>query len=144
MVVLVPSGLERESCFLLCDHRDSPRRLTDVDRPRYRAPSPRNGITRGTHAPTAGALHQWSRVYVDNHIMAAVEDSTGTLLRRKAGATLHVIHSVFTTPGTTTMEDTKDPISEKKLHKGDGRWDTTKEILVYMLDGIACTRSVWH
>jgi hypothetical protein len=42
------------------------------------------------------------------------------------------------------MEDAKDPISAKKLHKGDGRWDTTKEILGYMLDGIACTRSVWH
>jgi hypothetical protein len=76
-----------------------------------------------------------SRVYVeDEHIMAGVEDSTGTLLRRKARVTLHVIHSVFTAPGTTTMEDAKDPISEKKLHKGDGRWDTTKEILGYMLD----------
>jgi hypothetical protein len=42
------------------------------------------------------------------------------------------------------MEDAKGPISEKKLHIKDGRWDTTKEILGYMLDGIACTRSVWH
>jgi hypothetical protein len=113
---------------------------------------------------TNGASHQWSGVYVDAHIMAAVEDSTGTLLRRKARATLHAIHSVFTAPGATTMEGTKEPISEKKLHKGDGRWDTTKETLGYMLDGIARTiqlpqdpaddllkevrailkRSVWH
>jgi hypothetical protein len=28
---------------------------------------------------TIGASHQWSGVYVDDHIMAAVEDSTGTL-----------------------------------------------------------------
>jgi hypothetical protein len=37
------------------------------------------------------------------------------------------------------MEGAKDPISEKKLHKGDGRWDTMNEILGYMLDGIART-----
>jgi hypothetical protein len=37
------------------------------------------------------------------------------------------------------MEGARDPISEKKLHKGDGRVDTTKEILGYMLDGIART-----
>jgi hypothetical protein len=29
------NGVERESCLLLCDHRDSPRCLTDVDRPTY-------------------------------------------------------------------------------------------------------------
>jgi len=37
------------------------------------------------------------------------------------------------------MEGAKDPISEKKLKKGDGRWDTKKEILGYILDGIART-----
>jgi hypothetical protein len=88
---------------------------------------------------TNGASHQWSGVYVDDHIMATVQDSTGTLLRRTARATLHSIQSVFTAPGATTMEGAKDLISEKKLHEGDGRWDTTKEILGYMLDGIART-----
>jgi hypothetical protein len=88
---------------------------------------------------STGASHQWSGVYVDDHIMAAVEVSTGILLRRTARATLHAIHSVFTAPGEATMEGAKDPISEKKLHKGDGRWDTKKEILGYMLDGIART-----
>jgi hypothetical protein len=34
------------------------------------------------------------------------------------------------------LEGAKDPISEKKLHKGDGRWDTTKEILGYMLNEV--------
>jgi hypothetical protein len=64
------------------------------------------------------------RVYVDDHIMAVVEDSTGTLLRRKARATLHVIHSVFTAPCTTTMEDAKDPIQLLKVQllRGSSRF----------------------
>jgi hypothetical protein len=32
--------------------------------------------------------------------------------------------------------DAKDPISEKKLAKGNARWDTRKEILGYWLDGV--------
>jgi len=82
---------------------------------------------------------QMSAVYVDDHVMAAVEDKSGTLLERTARATLHGIHSVFQPPSSTGMSDAKDPISEKKLLKGDGRWDTRKEILGYLLDGVART-----
>ena len=67
---------------------------------------------------TDGPIHQWSGVYVDDHIMAVVEDKAGTLLRRTARATLHAIHSVFASPDALTMEGAKDPISEKKLKKG--------------------------
>jgi hypothetical protein len=80
--------------------------------------------------------HQMSAVYVDDYCLAAVEDSTGTLLQRTARATLHAIHGVFPTPAATGTPDAKDPISEKKLAKGDARWDTTKEILGYWLDGV--------
>jgi hypothetical protein len=78
---------------------------------------------------------QMSAVYVDDYCLAAVEDSTGTLLQRTAKATLHAIHSVFPTPEATGTPDAKDPISEKKLAKGDARWDTQKEILGYWLNG---------
>jgi hypothetical protein len=78
-----------------------------------------------------------STVYVDDHIMAAVEDKAGKLLQRTARAALQAIHSVFPPPSATNSPGAKDPIvSEKKLHKRDGRWDTQKEILGYMLDGI--------
>jgi hypothetical protein len=78
-------------------------------------------------------------VYVDDYCLAAVEDSTGTLLQRTARATLHAIHSVFPTPEATGTPDAKNPISEKKLAKGDARWDTQKEILGYWLNGSNCT-----
>jgi hypothetical protein len=57
-------------------------------------------------------------VYVDNFIMAAVEDETGKVLQRTARATLHAIpHSMFTPLAATGMLDVKDLISEKKLAK---------------------------
>ena len=84
-----------------------------------------------------GPPAQMSVVYVADHLMAAVEDATGTLLQRTARATLHAIHSVF--PSPSVGSDAKDPISENKLQKGDGRWDTQKEILGYVLDGITRT-----
>jgi hypothetical protein len=63
-------------------------------------------------------------VYVDNFILAAVEDSSGKFLQRTGRATVHAIHSVFPPLRVTGMLDAKDPVSEKKLAKGDARWDT--------------------
>jgi hypothetical protein len=88
---------------------------------------------------SAGPTHQMSAVYVDDFLLAAVEDSTGTLLKRTARATLHAIHGVFPSPAATGTPDAKDPISEKKLEKGDARFDVKKEILGYWLDGKART-----
>jgi hypothetical protein len=88
---------------------------------------------------TAGPQFQMSGVYVDDHLIAAVENRAGSLLQRAGRATLHAIHSVFATPEATGTPEAKDPISEKKLLKGDGRWATTKEILGYLLDGVAHT-----
>ena len=83
-----------------------------------------------------GPDYQMSAVYVDDFLLAAVEDSKGKLLNKAARATLHAIHSVFPPPLATGMPDAKDPISDKKLAKGDARWDTRKEILGYLLDGV--------
>jgi hypothetical protein len=111
-------------------------------------------LDQGTHKPThpmetftapekpartqssPGPAHQMSAVYVDDFILAAVKDASGKFLQRTARATLHAIHSVFPPPSVTGMPDAKDPVSEKKLAKGDARWDTKKEILGYWLDGI--------
>ena len=76
-----------------------------------------------------------SGVYVDDFLLAAVENRAGTLLRKTARATMHAIHQVFRTPEATGTPGAKDPISEKKLEKGDARWDTTKEVLGYILEG---------
>ncbi len=77
--------------------------------------------------------HQMSAVYVDN-LLAAVEDSLGTLLKQTARATLHTIHSVFPLPWSTGVLDAKDPVSEKKLQKGDEQWDSQTDILGYWFD----------
>jgi hypothetical protein len=59
-----------------------------------------------------------SAVYVDN-LLAAVEDSLGTLLKQTARAMLHTIQSVFPLPWSTGVLDAKDPVSEKNLAKRD-------------------------
>jgi hypothetical protein len=83
-----------------------------------------------------GPEWQMPAVYVDDFLVAAVENKAGTLLNQTARATLHAIHSVFPPPTAADPPGTKDPISEKKLGKGDARWATVKEILGYELDGI--------
>jgi len=50
-------------------------------------------------------------------------------------AVLHGIHTVFPPPGP--MDDKTDkPILVKKLKQGDGLWNTQKEILGWLFDGI--------
>jgi hypothetical protein len=78
-------------------------------------------------------------VYVDDFLAACVEMYLGKFLQKAARVTLHTLHSVFPSPTATGTPDAKDPISEKKMLKGDGRWDTRKEVLGYLLDGIDWT-----
>lgn len=80
-----------------------------------------------------------AHVFVDDYILGAVEDKTGTLLGRISRAALHGIHSVFPPPKTTGHVGGKDPISVKKLEKGDARWNPEKEILGFLMDGEART-----
>jgi hypothetical protein len=74
-------------------------------------------------------------VYVDDFIGAAVEDKSGTLLGRITRAALHGIHSVFPPPAVTGHLGGKDPISVKKLERGDARWHHEKEILGFLVNG---------
>jgi hypothetical protein len=78
---------------------------------------------------------QMSAVYVDDFLLAAVQNAAQTLLQRTMRATLHAIHSIFRPPSASDPPGTKDPISEKKLLKGDARWDPIKEVLGYELNG---------
>jgi hypothetical protein len=78
-------------------------------------------------------------VYVDDFIGAAVEDKSGTLLGRITRAALHGIQSVFPSPEITGHIGGKDPISVKKLERGDARWHHEKEILGFLVDGAAKT-----
>eukprot|EP00978_Attheya_sp_CCMP212_P036106 scaffold161645_cov59-Attheya_sp.AAC.3 len=77
---------------------------------------------------------QMSGVFVDDFILAAVEDELGKLLLHTARAALHSIHGVFPPPRVSGYDGGKDPVSEKKLVKGDAWWVACKEILDFLLN----------
>ena len=144
-MIVVPRALQmgwNESPAYFCATTETVRDVaqTWIDNGEKLQPHPMETFTKPTKTPRrqslVGPRAHISTVYVDDHIMAAVEDKAGKLLQRTARATLQAIHSVFPPPSATNSPGAKDPISEKKLHKGDGRWDTQKEILGYMMDGI--------
>jgi hypothetical protein len=83
-----------------------------------------------------------THVYVDyDYVLAVVQDQAQLLLSRVARATLHGIHAIFPPPGVSGHLGGKDPISEKKLQKGDAMFDVIKEILGFMLHGV--DRTFW-
>ena len=61
--------------------------------------------------------------------------SRDLVLRWVTRAALHSIHSIFPPVEVTGHVGGKNPISEKKLHDGDGIWSTQKPILGWLLDG---------
>jgi len=75
-------------------------------------------------------------VYVDDFVLAVVENNDRSLIRRVSRATLHAIHSIFPPPDISGHHGGKDPISRKKLEKGDARFEIEKEILGFMVNGV--------
>ena len=72
-------------------------------------------------------------VYVDDFI-SATNQLDNKHLTQISRAVLHGIHSIFP-PTNISNHCGGDPISEKKMEKGDGRWDFKKEILGWIFDG---------
>ena len=76
-------------------------------------------------------------VFVDDFI--GMSNSTdATHLLHFSRAMLHGVHSIFPPP-TVTGHTGGDSIAEKKIDKGEGVWDSTKEILGWVFDGQAFT-----
>jgi hypothetical protein len=86
---------------------------------------------------TSRATDPWqiSAVFVDDYILAAVEDTAGELLQRTARAALHSIYGIFPPPSRSGHIGGKDPISQKKLEKDDARCAHEKEVLGFLFDG---------
>ena len=76
-------------------------------------------------------------VFVDDFI-GATNEATEDSLRHLSRCMLHGVHSIFP-PAKVADHGGGDSIAEKKLDKGKGRWDTTKEILGWIVDGRAFT-----
>jgi hypothetical protein len=71
--------------------------------------------------------------------LAVVENEDRSLIRRVSRATLHAIHSIFPPPERSGHLGGKDPVSKKKLEKGDARFEIEKEILRLLIHGADCT-----
>ncbi len=70
------------------------------------------------------------KVYVDD-FMSLVIPVSREQLRHVANVIMHGIHDVF----PPDAEDSNDSISEKKLNKGEGRYETQKMLLGFDFDG---------
>jgi hypothetical protein len=90
-------------------------------------------------SPATERQWQMSAVFVDDYILAAVENPSGTLLQSAGRAALHTIHGLFPPPERSGHLGGKDPISQKKLDAGDARWAQLKELLGFVFDGKART-----
>jgi len=73
-------------------------------------------------------------VYMDNFI-GLMQAITKQELIHFTWAVLHGIHMVFPPPGLGDDHD-DEPISVKKLKQGNRQWDTQKEILGWLFDGV--------
>jgi hypothetical protein len=79
------------------------------------------------------------QVYVDDFCYAATQSEDGAHIPTIRRATIHSIHAVFPPTSVTKHEEGKEPISAKKLLAGDGNFDTKKEMIGFMFDGVKCT-----
>jgi hypothetical protein len=61
---------------------------------------------------STGDEYQMSAVYVDDFILAAVQNREGALLTKAIRAMLHAIHNMFPAPTAEDPEGAKDPISK--------------------------------
>ena len=82
------------------------------------------------HARPGAPLRYCLEVYVDD-FMSLVIPTSKEQLDHVASAIMIGIHDVF----PANMVDSNDPISEKKLKKGEGVYSTTKTLLGFDFDG---------
>ena len=143
--IVVPNSLQMgwcESPPFFCASTETARdiitSLLDVDLP----PHPMENIMLQHVSTLSGSANPPSpvtimEVYVDDFI-GATNQVTPPHLTQVSRSMLHGIHSIFPPP-KLTKHCGADPISEKKLDKGEGTWSHQKEILGWDFDGAAFT-----
>ncbi len=87
-----------------------------------------------TQAPT-----KLLQVYVDNFCYAATQLVDGAHIPTIWRAAIHGIHAVFPPTLVTKHKEGKEPISAKKLAAGDGNFDSRKEMIGFVFDGVKQT-----
>ena len=84
-------------------------------------------------APVHDEEATFIEVYVDDFI-GATNNLSRTNLQALSRAMLHGINSIFPNKDTS-KHNGEDPISQKKMDEGDGKWEYQKEILGWIFDG---------
>ena len=74
------------------------------------------------------------QVFVDDFIFATQSESTEDL-KELLRTALAAIFSVLPPPKESGNVNGRDPVSEKKMNKGDGKWSHLKVILGFIFDG---------
>ena len=103
---------------------------------------PDGGDIKGMSRPRARAgldLAALAQVFVDDFVLGAAgrvgrKDREGELLWI-ARAAMHAMHALFPRPEILGHDGGKDSISEKKLKRGDARFEPTKEVLGVLVSG---------
>ena len=85
---------------------------------------------------TKATFNHLLKVYIDDFI-GLIQATNEAELRRFSRCILHAIYNAFPPP-QITKSDMGPAVSEKKLIK-EGTWETRKEILGWLIDGINCT-----
>ena len=148
MRIVVPHALQmgwQESPSYFCTAtetgRDVIQWLVDTD-----IPLPQHPMEAHVVPDKMGQQHEstlakpWQvSVYVDDYILAVLSTVGIRFVRRIARATLYGIHSIFPPPLITGHTGGKDPISIKKLERGDAKLMSRKEVLGFEGNGRART-----
>ncbi len=87
-----------------------------------------------TDAPT-----KLLQVYVDDFCHAATQSVDGAHIPTIHRAAVHGIHALFPSPSITNHVGGKEPILQKKLAHGNGNFDTKKEMIGFLFDGVTRT-----
>ena len=87
----------------------------------------------------ADAPSKLLQVYVDDFCYAATQSKDGDHIPTIRRAAIHGIKAVFPPPAITKHKDGKEPISVSKLKKGDGNFESKKDMIGFRFDGIKRT-----
>jgi hypothetical protein len=79
------------------------------------------------------------QVFVDNFCYAATQSKDGAHIPIIRQAAIHGIEAVFPPPAVIKHQDGKEPISEGKLLKGDGKFESKKDMIGFRFNGIKQT-----
>jgi hypothetical protein len=76
------------------------------------------------------------QVYVDDFCHAMTQSTDDTHIPTIPRAVIHGIHALFSPPLVSNHKGGKEPISWKTLAQGNGNFDTTKEMIGFLFDGV--------